>query len=59
MIKDTQLTTAKIESKLYDSFKIEAYRNKITYKDFIETCITLYLTDEDFKDLINKNKFKK
>jgi hypothetical protein len=47
------LTSAKLDENLFKEFKIEGIKNKLTFKDFIEKCIYLYIKDEEFKKRIN------
>jgi len=47
------LTTVRLQDKLFESFKIEAVKNKITMRNLLERAMFLYLTDESFKRTIN------
>lgn len=52
MGKET-LTSIKLDENLFKQFKIKGIENKITFKEFVEKCIYLYITDKDFKEEIN------
>lgn len=47
------LTTVRIQDKLFDAFKTEAVRNKITMRNLVERAMFLYMTDDEFKRTIN------
>jgi hypothetical protein len=47
------LTTVRLQDELFESFKTEAVKNRITNRNLIERSMYLYLTDEDFKKRIN------
>lgn len=47
------LTSVRLQDELFESFKEEAARNKITNRNLIERAMYLYLTDEEFKRRIN------
>lgn len=47
------LTTVRLQDKLFEDFKGEALRNKITMRNLLERAMYLYLKDEMFKKTIN------
>lgn len=47
------LTSVKVHEKLFNSFKVESIKNKITFTKLVERSLYLYLTNEDFKNQIN------
>ena len=47
------LTTVRLQDDLFNTFKAEAVKNKITMRNLLERAMFLYLTDEDFKKTIN------
>ena len=47
------LTTVRLQDTLFESFKTEAVRNKITMRNLLERAMYLYMTDEEFKRRIN------
>lgn len=51
--KGDVLTTVRLQDKLFEDFKTEAVRNKITMRNLLERAMYLYMTDESFKKIIN------
>jgi hypothetical protein len=50
------LTSVKIQSDLFETFKIECVKRKFSFQKLADRAIHLYLTDEDFrKSLHNHN----
>jgi len=47
------LTTVRLQDKLFEDFKIEAVRNKITMRNLLERAMFLYMTDDSFKRTVN------
>ena len=47
------LTTVRLQDTLFEDFKAEAVRNKITMRNLLERSMFLYMTDPEFKKLIN------
>lgn len=47
------LTTVRLQDELFESFKGEAIKNKITMRNLLERAMFLYLTEEEFKRKIN------
>jgi hypothetical protein len=47
------LTTVRLQDTLFEDFKAEAIRNKITMRNLLERSMFLYMTDPDFKKVIN------
>lgn len=47
------LTTVRLQDELFEAFKKEALRNRITNRNLIERAMYLYLTDPEFKKIIN------
>ena len=47
------LTTVRLQDDLFNTFKSEAVKNKITMRNLLERAMFLYLTDESFKKTIN------
>ena len=50
--KDMTLTSVKIQSDLFENFKIECVRRKFSFQKLADRAIYLYLTDEDFRKQI-------
>jgi hypothetical protein len=53
MSKEKTLTSVKIQSDLFESFKIECVKRKFSFQKLSDRAIFLYLTDENFRRLIN------
>lgn len=51
-MKYDSVTTIKVNKELYNSFKIENIRTKLTLQDFVNKAMYLYINDADFKDKI-------
>jgi hypothetical protein len=56
MAKDLILTSVKIQTDLFENFKIECVKRKFSFQKLADRAIYLYLTDEDFrKKITNQN----
>lgn len=54
--KDMTLTSVKIQSDLFETFKIECVKRKFSFQKLADRAIHLYLTDDTFrKQLHNHN----
>ena len=54
--KDMTLTSVKIQSDLFENFKIECVKRKFSFQKLADRAIYLYLTDEEFrKQVTNQN----
>jgi hypothetical protein len=54
--KDMTLTSVKVQSDLFETFKIECVKRKFSFQKLADRAIHLYLTDENFrKQLHNHN----
>jgi hypothetical protein len=51
--KDKTLTSVKIQSDLFQDFKIECVKRKFSFQKLADRAIYLYLTDEDFRRTIS------
>jgi hypothetical protein len=47
------LTTVRLQDELFENFKAEAVKNKITMRNLLERAMFLYLTEEEFRKKIN------
>ena len=57
--KDKTLTSVKIQSDLFQDFKIECVKRKFSFQKLADRAIYLYLTDEDFRKTIsNQNNLE-
>ena len=53
--KDKTLTSDKIQSDLFQDFKIECVKRKFSLQKLADRAIHLYLTDDDFRRTINNH----
>jgi len=53
--KDMTLTSVKIQSELFEEFKVACVRHKFSFQKLADRCIHLYLTDEDFKRQVHNH----
>ena len=53
--KDMTLTSVKIQSDLFENFKIECVKRKFSFQKLADRAIYLYLTDEDFRKQITNH----
>lgn len=51
--KGDVLTSVRLQDELFESFKEEGIRNRITMRNLVERSMYLYLTSEEFKKTIN------
>jgi hypothetical protein len=50
--KPMTLTSVKVQSDLFENFKIECVRRKFSFQKLADRAIYLYLTNDDFKKQI-------
>lgn len=50
---DKTLTSVKIQSDLFQDFKIECVKRKFSFQKLADRAIYQYLTNEDFRKIIN------
>jgi len=55
MKKDMTLTSVKIQSGLFDEFKVACVRHKFSFQKLADRAIHMYLTDEEFKREIHNH----
>jgi hypothetical protein len=53
--KNQQLTSVKIDTDLFDKFKIECIKRKFSFQKLSERAIHLYLTNEDFRKQVHNH----
>lgn len=53
MAKDQSLTSVKINTQLFEDFKIECIKSKMTFQKLSERAMWLYMNDQSFKELIH------
>ena len=51
--KEMTLTSVKVQSDLFDEFKIECVKRKFSFLKLADRSLFLYLSDEDFRKKIN------
>lgn len=58
--QDVTATTVKLDNKLYYDFKVQAMLQRLSLQEFVEKCVTLYVSNEphtaSFRELINEFK---
>ena len=50
--KKMTLTSVKVQSKLFEDFKVECVRRKFSFQKLADRSLFLYLTNEDFRKQI-------
>ena len=50
--KTMTLTSVKVQSDLFNDFKVECVRRKFSFQKLADRAIFLYLTDDDFRKKI-------
>ena len=53
--KDMTLTSVKIQSDLFDEFKVSCVRHKFSFQKLADRAIHLYLTDDNFRKIIHNH----
>jgi hypothetical protein len=53
--KNQQLTSVKIDTELFDKFKIECIKRKFSFQKLSERAIHLYLTSEEFRKQVHNH----
>ena len=53
--KEKTLTSVKIQSDLFQDFKIECVKRKFSFQKLTDRAIHLYLTDDNFRKTINNH----
>jgi hypothetical protein len=60
MSNEKRLTSVKLDTELYEEFKIQCLRDKFTLQKLTTRAIELYLNDKEFKAKVRTPlKFKK
>ncbi len=54
--KEMTLTSVKVQSGLFEDFKIECVKRKFSFQKLADRSLFLYLTDEDFRKKINSQQ---
>ena len=53
--KDMTFTSVKIQSNLFEEFRVECVKRKFSFQKLADRAIHLYLTDEDFRKKIHSH----
>jgi hypothetical protein len=53
--KEMTLTSVKIQSELFDEFKVSCVRHKFSFQKLADRAIHLYLTDDSFRKQIHNH----
>jgi hypothetical protein len=53
--KDMTLTSVKVQSELFEQFKISCVRYKFSLQKLADRTIHLYLTDKDFRKKVHNH----
>ena len=58
--KEMTLTSVKVQSELFDDFKMSCVKHKFSLQKLVDRTVHLYLTDEEFrKNIHNHNNFNR
>jgi hypothetical protein len=53
--KDMTLTSVKVQSDLFDDFKLECVKRKFSLQKLVDRTIHLYLTSDEFRKSIHNH----
>lgn len=53
MKKKETATSVKIDSEMWEDFKLESLKKKFSLHKLVNRAISLYLTDPEFQEMIN------
>lgn len=51
--KELTLTSVKIQSDLFDEFKIQCVKRKFSFQKLADRAVYLYVTNEEFRKMIH------
>jgi hypothetical protein len=58
--KEMTLTSVKVQSELFDDFKMSCVKHKFSLQKLVDRTVHLYLTDEEFrKNIHNHNNLNR
>ena len=58
--KEMTLTSVKVQSELFDDFKMSCVKHKFSLQKLVDHTVHLYLTDEEFrKNIHNHNNLNR
>jgi hypothetical protein len=55
MSKDKTLTSVKVQSDLFEDFKMECVKRKFSLQKLVDRAIHMYLTNDEFKKSIHNH----
>jgi hypothetical protein len=55
MNKDKTLTSVKVQSDLFEDFKMECVKRKFSLQKLVDRAIHMYLTNDEFKKSIHNH----
>ena len=53
--KDMTLTSVKVQSDLFEDFKVSCVKYKFSLQKLVDRAVHLYLTDEEFRKSIHNH----
>ena len=53
--KNQQLTSVKIDKELFEQFRVECIKRKVSFQKLSERAVHMYLSDEDFRKRIHSH----
>jgi hypothetical protein len=53
--KDMTLTSVKVQTDLFEDFKLECVKQKFSLQKLVDRTIHLYLTDTDFRKSVHNH----
>ena len=53
--KDMTLTSVKVQSDLFEDFKMSCVKHKFSLQKLVDRAVHLYLTDDDFRKSIHNH----
>jgi hypothetical protein len=53
--KDMTLTSVKVQSELFEDFKMSCVKHKFSLQKLVDRTIHLYLTDDEFRKSIHNH----
>ena len=53
--KDMTLTSVKVQSDLFEDFKMSCVKHKFSLQKLVDRAVHLYLTDEEFRKSIHNH----
>ena len=56
MIKSTQLTSVKVDTELFNSFKMLSLSTKCDFRTLVNQSLHMYLEQEEFRKKIHEGK---